>query len=324
MNPVLYYRLVEQIVAHWTEIETHIDTSKFSFSKPTGTNLNRAVVPADMFDEMEQARLVVRARAPYGVRADVNQFYGTLYSHSIPWALHTKAVAEAQRNNNQLCGNVLDRCVRNAQDGQTIGVPIGPDTSLVIAELILSSVDQEMANHMARNAPCRRVDDYEIRGNDRADAERQLANLQQALTHYELTLNPKKSRNIQLPCAMTEGWRHDIRRFRFNTGNNSQRYDLLAYYDKAFRAASECPDDAVLKYAVARMRSIKVEPDNWPMHERFLHRAMIAEPGLMSEAVSQLIRYEASGLRIDRRGLAEVIARQIQFLAPQGHGTDVA
>lgn len=71
---------------------------------------------------MEQARLVVRARAPLIVRTDINQFYGSIYTHSIPWALHGKATAKANRSP-ALLGNALDECVRNAQDGQTIGVP---------------------------------------------------------------------------------------------------------------------------------------------------------------------------------------------------------
>lgn len=324
VNPVHYYRLVEQIVANWTAIANHINTSSFSFSKPTSAELFRAVVPAKMFDDMEQARLVVRARAPLIVRTDINQFYGSIYTHSIPWALHTKAIAKQQRQNPALFGNALDRCVQNAQDGQTIGVPIGPDTSLVIAEVILASVDQELAHYVVATGACRQVDDYEVRANDRVDAERVLGNLQHALNQYELVLNPKKTKILDLPCPFADKWRHDVRRYRFRKHPTSQHYDLLAYYDLAFRVASESPDSAVVKYAVSRMRRIRIHPDNWLMHERFLHQAMLAEPGVTPEAISQLIRFQSFGMQLDLPGLAEVVDQQIRFHAPQGHGTEVA
>jgi hypothetical protein len=48
-------------------------------------------------------------------------------------------------------------------DGQTHGIPIGPDTSLVVAEILLSSVDQSMLNaHPDLISGFRYVDDYEL------------------------------------------------------------------------------------------------------------------------------------------------------------------
>ena len=229
-NPVHFYRLVDCLVRNWAAIAAHVNASSFSHSKPTSTNVWRAVVPIDMFDEMEQARLAVRARAPLVVRTDNNQFYGSIYTHSIPWSLHGKSHAKAHRHRS-LFGNALDECVRNAQDGQTIGIPIGPDTSLVIAEAILAAVDLELANHASPNGACRRVDDYEIGANDRAEAEHLLGVLQQALNGYELVLNPRKTKILELPCPFADKWRHGIRRFRFGKHAASQHYDLLAYYD---------------------------------------------------------------------------------------------
>jgi hypothetical protein len=39
-------------------------------------------------------------------------------------------------------GNLLDLRVRNAQDGQTIGLPVGPDTSRLLAEIVGTAVDK--------------------------------------------------------------------------------------------------------------------------------------------------------------------------------------
>lgn len=78
-NPVHFYRLVDCLVGNWAAIAAHVNASSFSHSKPTSANVMRAIVPIAMFDEMEQARLAVRARVPLVVRTDINQFYGSIY-----------------------------------------------------------------------------------------------------------------------------------------------------------------------------------------------------------------------------------------------------
>jgi Reverse transcriptase (RNA-dependent DNA polymerase) len=322
-NPVQYYRMASAIVANWTAIAAHINASPFSVSKPTSSVSYRAVVPAQMFDDMERRRHAVRALAPFVVRTDISQFYGSLYTHSLPWALHTKPLAKAHRGSS-LFGNVLDECARNMQDGQTIGVPIGPDTSLVLAEIILSAFDHEVARCAPGTRACRQIDDIEMSATDRSTAESLLGRLQRSLNAYELSLNPKKTRIIEQPCPFADAWIHALRRFRFRKGAASQRYDLLAFYDLVLRTAAECPDGAVVKYSLSRLRPIRIDSSNWEVHERFLHQAMLAEPGVMPEALSQLLRFQALGMTVDTISLAVVVERQIVRHAPQGHGNDVA
>jgi hypothetical protein len=315
--------LANEIVANWTAIATHINTSAFSVSKPTNPASIRAVVPGTMFEDMEASRHAVRALAPFVVRTDISQFYGSLYAHSLPWALHTKVLAKARRGPS-LFGNVLDECTRNMQDGQTIGVPIGPDTSLVLAEIVLSAFDQEVIRRFPAIRACRQIDDIEMSANDRSTAELMLGVVQQSLNMFELSLNPKKTHIIEQPSPFADAWVHSLRRFRFRRGATSQKFDLLAFYDLVLRTATENPDGAVVKYSLSRLRPIRIELTNWQNHERFLHQAMLAEPGVTPEALSQLLRFRALGMTIDTISLAIVIECQIVRQAPQGHGNDVA
>jgi hypothetical protein len=62
-----------------------------------------------------------------------------------------RACAEATR---------IDRASRNQQDGQTVGLPIGPDCSLIVAEVILAAVDLALGPRQLRGL--RHIDDYEI------------------------------------------------------------------------------------------------------------------------------------------------------------------
>jgi hypothetical protein len=71
------------------------------------------------------------------LQTDINLFYPSVYAHTMPWAIHGKATAKVNRAN-KLLGNLLDSLVRCGQDQQTIGIPIGPDTSLLLAEILLN------------------------------------------------------------------------------------------------------------------------------------------------------------------------------------------
>ncbi|MCV5837901.1 RNA-directed DNA polymerase, partial [Escherichia coli] len=77
-------------------------------------------------------------------KTDISRFYHSIYTHSIAWTYHTKDISKRNRSNS-LFGNVLDKHSQDSQDGQTIGLPIGPDTSLIIAESLLSNIDLKLS-----------------------------------------------------------------------------------------------------------------------------------------------------------------------------------
>ncbi|MCE2887486.1 MAG: RNA-directed DNA polymerase [Pseudanabaena sp.] len=67
-------------------------------------------------------------RYKYLIKTDIKNFYPSIYTHSIPWALHDKAVIRQpnKRNDYEFIGNRLDKLFQNANDGCTNGIPIGP------------------------------------------------------------------------------------------------------------------------------------------------------------------------------------------------------
>ena len=142
-NPVLHYNLCFDIESHWSDISTHIRKSTLSSSKPSVQDgSQRALASSVPKSHLPLERASIRSTSRFILKTDISRFYPSIYSHSVPWALHTKPVAKQHRNvSSTYYGNSIDRWVRNAQDGQTLGVPIGPDTSWVIAEIILAEVD---------------------------------------------------------------------------------------------------------------------------------------------------------------------------------------
>ena len=84
-----------------------------------------------------------------------------IYTHSIPWAIHGKSTAKANLGH-ALYGNLIDACVRNSQDQQTLGIPIGPRSSDLIAETIGAALDRELQERLGSLRGTRYIDDFHL------------------------------------------------------------------------------------------------------------------------------------------------------------------
>lgn len=319
-NPANFVQLANTIHSNWTALGPSF-YSPYSISTPKliPASSDRAIAPEYPFSEIQKRRVLVRAGARYGLRTDVNLCYQSIYTHSIPWALHGKLRAKKARRAPTL-GNLIDVQVRNGQDNQTVGIPIGPDTSLAIAEAILSCVDGELAGK-TKAVGFRYLDDYEFAFQSYTEAERVLSLLQSLLSEYELSLNPKKTFIFELPANIEEPFAGDLRTFTFRS-KKSQAGDLLAYFDKAFGHARAHPDGNALNYAISRLRGVSIHPDNWSLYENLLLQCATAEPGCLPYFVTELHKYSAV-MSLDIPKIREALGRLVMLHAPLEHGSEV-
>ena len=137
-NPAAQIAVCQDITDHWGDYNAVMSGSPLSLSTPAVSKFGRAVGPSTDFNELPATRAARRSNRRFGIRTDVAQFYNSIYTHSIPWAVHGRTNAKAAfKTRTSVVGDGLDRAVREGQEGQTIGIPIGPDTSLIVGELIL-------------------------------------------------------------------------------------------------------------------------------------------------------------------------------------------
>ena len=90
--------------------------------------------------EVEEDEIAYQTGATHMVKADISKCFPSIYTHSIPWAIHGKATAKKNRDL-MLEGNLLDRSCQILADSQTNGLAIGPHSSNVISEIILTKID---------------------------------------------------------------------------------------------------------------------------------------------------------------------------------------
>lgn len=146
------------------------------------------------------------------VRADIKNFYPSIYTHSIAWALHKKTYIRKPGNihNYNHLGNRLDKLFQNANDGCTNGIPIGPVVSDVISEIIASGVDRLLTKKLNSQGlvyeAVRFKDDYRILVKSESDAKAVIKSLQTALKEYNLELSDEKTTIATLPDGLFREW----------------------------------------------------------------------------------------------------------------------
>jgi hypothetical protein len=321
-NPIVFYQLASCIVENWHDLQRSASQSPYSLTTPVDGIMSRAIERQYSLTERPIRRAQLRSTARYTLQADINRFYPSVYTHSIPWAIHTKAAAKANRGDG-LLGNRIDRLVRNGQDGQTMGIPIGPDTSLLLAEIILNALDTRLAGN-GITAGFRYIDDYELGFKTLAEAEEALAFLQEVLNDYELALNPSKTRIIKLPVATELLAISELRTFQFRTSVAGQESDILRYFDRAFVLSNKNPEEGILKYAISRLSGENVHSPNWALVEKLILQSVMSEAGAISLALNQILRYRDMHYSIDRDRISEVFNDTVCQHAPLGHGSEVA
>ena len=327
INPVGFFPLAKCISDNWMEILIHLNMSDISKSIPDTKNCIRALVPQIKESGLVDFRAKYRASNLTVVKADIAHFYPSIYTHSIPWALHTKSVSKQKKRDLGLLGNKIDFLVRNCQDQQTMGIPIGPDTSLVIAEIILASVDQKLQEHEFMVDGFRYYDDYEFAVDSSSKASGLLNIIQTSLNDYELALNPSKTNVVNLPTELESHWIHEIRSFVFRSGKH-QRTDILCFFDKLFKLINEYPTKHITKYALTRFYEAKfkmlIENNNWDLLQNLLLQTISVEPGGLPSLLRILLEQKDRGETINLDLISKALHNNIKANARLGNSSEIA
>jgi hypothetical protein len=322
-HPDAFRRLAWEIGESWEGAEginAFIEGARFSQSRPVfSATAHRALPPKNRLRELTRLRITNRRRARYALICDVSEFYRSLYTHSIPWALHTKKVAKANRKPS-LLGNRLDSALRLGQDQQTNGIPVGPDSSHVIAELVLAAVEKVLPTEWRGH---RYYDDYEFAFRDRGEAEAAIKIMQEALSHYSLHLNPLKTRVVELPEALEKPWLLEFREFNFRSGKRNSKQRIIRFFDRAFEHHAEHPGSNVMAYA---LRRVAVETwhhkDEWELVQDLLMQAVTVEMSATQQFVSGIIKANHRGEDVDTVAVGDTLNQIITLNAQAGNASE--
>lgn len=195
------------------------------------------------------------------LQLDISQFYPSIYTHSMPWAVLGKEKAKEEFDKNKSkkkkeqkyseqyqLSDKIDITLRCFNHNQTKGIPIGAEVFSVVASLITSRIDEEFTAFLRDNKIDAKfhhyVDDYYIFCSTKEDAKAILSNFGRILQKYELQLNSKKT-EIRTTEEM------NLTLFWLKITN-----EALDVIETEFQKGKECSYDKIL-HALEQVRNLR-------------------------------------------------------------------
>jgi hypothetical protein len=190
----------------------------------------------------------------YITKTDIKNYYPSIYTHSIPWAIHGKSVIRSPKKKNlhnyKLVGNRLDKLFQCANDGCTNGIPIGSVVSDLVAEIIASGVDKLLSKKISdADMDCevaRFKDDYRILTKSESDAKSVIKFLQAALKEFNLELNDEKTIISLLPDGLFRDWVSMYHSANQKRKMNYSWNEFRELYLSVLRIDKACPGTGVI------------------------------------------------------------------------------
>jgi len=213
IHPILYVLLVRDITEenNWIKIQDRFSLFQRNnkikcFSIPVeaeSKQSDKAEQILQWWENIEQESIVLSLEYKYSYDTDIADCYGSIYTHSIAWAIETIEKAKEDRSKD-LLGNRIDEYISNLQYGQTNGIPQGSVLMDFIAEIVLGYIDDLLSSKIEeKNIQDYKIhryrDDYKIFVNTPNDGEMILRILSELITPFGLKLNSfktKENKNI--------------------------------------------------------------------------------------------------------------------------------
>lgn len=184
IHPAIYVSLVNVICeeANWESIKTRLCEFEGGVvdccSAPVMSVDHQTDVATQIrswWQSIEQRSLTYSLEFSHLLHTDVTDCYGSLYTHSISWALHGLEEAKKNKSKNSLLGNKIDSHIQDSRYGQTNGIAQGSVLMDFVAEIVLGYVDGLINYEIGESKDIRILryrDDYRIfaNGDERTEA----------------------------------------------------------------------------------------------------------------------------------------------------------
>lgn len=163
---------------------------------------NKKEYALNFWQSIEQETIKYSLSYTHLLKLDISNFYGSIYTHTLCWALHGENESKVAKNKgelNKLLGDLCDKKFQHMNYGETVGIPQGNVISDLMSELLLAYIDYKLVEKIEKNEEhidfkiLRYRDDYRIftkRLEDSILINRELVLL---LQRYKLNLGEAKT-----------------------------------------------------------------------------------------------------------------------------------
>ena len=330
VHPITAHDLAEFLNAHAPELDKMFASNPSSLSVPNHTPQGDRALEIPSHNQLEIERLNRLAGYRFIAKTDISRFYHSIYTHSVSWAFHGKDVAKKTRkfDAQDVYFNRLDFTLRQGQDGQTIGIPVGPDASRYVAELICTSIDTDFHSRFgsAEIGFIRHVDDVWIGAQSHSEVERALWLYRNCLREFELDINESKTRIYGANFRFTDAWPSDVANrleVALVAPDHRREERLRAALEYAFELSLSDSDDGILKYAIRQLDRSDHQWDEWETLQPFLMRSAIHFGHTLDYVIRVLVWRKLTKDDLDQERWSELIKSMLDYHGRLGNDSEV-
>lgn len=290
VHPLPQALLSMEIGKNWKLIQKWLSRQVFSDDKIYIRSEYERAVKEINFDIHTTKKRYLEATSDWIVKTDVNLFYPSIYTHSIAWAAYGKAYVKS--HSTKCSGFLADRIdclVRSCNGKQTVGIPIGPETSRIVAEILSARIEKEYCENndtaSVKNTT-RLQDDWVVGVKSLEEAENVLSTINKVYRTYGLNINGDKTSIDSVISERPSAWISEIQMFLPHKDKDKDKEIsrkltgmwLAEFLDLVLVLQLRNPNDRVVSYALSSIKKEEISSQDIPVIESFLIKSATVAP----------------------------------------------
>ena len=295
-HPIPQALLAHEIALNYKQVLKWISRQTYSLDSVDVSDKFGRSIRGINFSLHAAKKSFIEATSDWLVKTDITRFYPSIYTHSITWAAYGKEKVKAKLK--AFDGSFADRLdilVRACNRNQTVGIPIGPETSRILAEIVSSRIDDDLKpsfNNLPTDSIDRLQDDWFIGVKTLEDAEKYLSNIVRAYREYGLDINGTKTSVSRVVTHVEDAWRSELGSFLSHKSGNLHGARLREFLTLSLRLQAENQKQSVTNYALTVLENQAFRKSDVEAMESFLLKAALLAPGSMGRISELLINIE--------------------------------
>lgn len=261
-NPYHYTKAAICLVENNKEISAILDSSKMSLSKPIkGEVMDGMPYAKQTYSFLDTRKEIEKLyqNNKYQIKLDISSFFESIYTHSIPWAIHGIKKSKESKGKGNLTGDKIDKTMQAMNYAQTSGILVGNAISRIVSEIILCKIDDSIQNKFPEIIARRFVDDYYIFVKNSYEIQKIIAHINRELSKFELRLNENKISITESPFVFEKPWVEELKLYI--------HLDKKLFWDKMVYIFNKNKDISILKYGLKVISLHSFSKEDWPVIE---------------------------------------------------------
>lgn len=304
-HPIPQALLSFELAKNWKTVQKWLSRQTFSLDEIRVSDRYERSIKGINFHIHRAKKAYIEATSDWLVKTDISRFYPTIYTHSIAWAAYGK---ERVKGNVKLYGGSLadrlDVLVRACNRNQTIGIPIGPETSRIIAEVISSRIDsdfQDKVPDIPKECVDRLQDDWFIGVNTLEKAETVLSAITAVYRDYGLEINGNKTSIDHIIASSGTSWISEIGAFLSHRAGPIRAARLRELLSLSLRLQSAFPNEPVINYVLSIIEGQHIVSGDVEVLESFLLKAAVISPISMNHICRIILNLQHKTKKVSRQ-----------------------